>query len=104
MHFLALLSLGALAAASPIVVKPIVVKRQYTLDDTENQLTDGTPCRDLTILFARGTLEGGNVGEVAGPPFFQAVANMTGAAAVAVQGVSSAFPTSQHMNEEGELG
>jgi len=79
---LATLFLAVLAAANPIS------RRQYTGATSENQLTDGTPCRALTILFARGTTEAGNVGSLAGPPFFQAVANMIGSGDVAVQGVS----------------
>jgi cutinase len=71
----------AVAFASPLG------KRQYAGVSTENQLTDGTPCRAITILFARGTTEAGNVGSLAGPPFFQAVANEVGADNVAVQGV-----------------
>ena len=77
------LTLASLAFAGP------VTRRQYAGVDTENQLTDGTPCRELTILFARGTTESGNVGTLAGPPFFQAVADEIGSSNVAVQGVSS---------------
>ena len=66
-----------------------IAKRQYAGQDTENQLLDGTPCRAITILFARGTTESGNVGTLAGPPFFQAVSNAVGAGNVAVQGVSA---------------
>ncbi|KAK4546319.1 hypothetical protein LTR36_001996 [Oleoguttula mirabilis] len=79
---LSLLALASLAFASPIT------KRQYIGATTENQLTDGTPCRAITILFARGTSEAGNVGSLAGPPFFQAAVNMVGSADVAVQGVA----------------
>lgn len=78
--FLALLPL---ALASPVDIE----KRQYAGVTTENQLTDGTPCRAVTILFARGTTEPGNVGELAGPPFFQALVTDIGASNVAVQGV-----------------
>jgi len=85
-----LLCLG-LAVASPIS------KRQYTGVTTENQLTDGTPCRAITILFARGTSEPGNVGELAGPPFFQAVVSLTSANDVAVQGVGDPqHPRGEH--------
>lgn len=80
---LSLCILPALSFATPIV------KRQYANNDTDNQLMDGTPCRALTIIFARGTFEQGNVGTVAGPPFFQAVVGMTAADKVAVQGVST---------------
>ena len=82
MQLFSLLAFAGLALSSPIV------RRQYVGSDTENQLTDGTPCRAITILFARGTTESGNVGTLAGPPFFQALANEVGASDVAVQGVS----------------
>ncbi|KAK1055365.1 hypothetical protein LTR74_015742 [Friedmanniomyces endolithicus] len=84
MKLLLSLSLAALALANPIE------KRQYVGQNTENQLTDGTPCRAITILFARGTTESGNVGTLAGPPFFQAVVGKVGASKVAVQGVDYA--------------
>ncbi|KAK0264378.1 hypothetical protein LTR91_009340 [Friedmanniomyces endolithicus] len=84
MKLLLSLSLAALALANPIE------KRQYVGQNTENQLTDGTPCRAITILFARGTTESGNVGTLAGPPFFQAVVGDVGASKVAVQGVDYA--------------
>lgn len=62
------------------------VRRQYT-SDTENQLNDGTACRAVTIIYARGTSETGNVGELVGPPFFDAVAADIGTDNLAVQGV-----------------
>nr|POE95407.1 cutinase [Quercus suber] len=74
--------LSAWAYANP------VDKRQYSNVNTENQLTDGTACRAVTIIFARGTFESGNVGSLTGPPFFQAVANLLGSSSVAVQGVA----------------
>ena len=61
---------------------------QYSGADTENQLTDGSPCRAVTIIFARGTTESGNVGNSAGPTFFQAVADSIGTSNLAVQGVA----------------
>ena len=97
MKFLAFTALASLALSSPIDIE----KRQYTGVTTENQLTDGTPCRAITILFARGTTEAGNVGSLAGPPFFQAVANAVGAGNVAVQGVRASADHSVRY-EEGE--
>lgn len=94
---LALMPFLGLAMAAP-APRVLPVKRQYTGVDTENQLTDGTPCRELTIIFARGTTEPGNVGTLAGPPFFQAVANMIGASNVAVQGVSLTSPMKKVMD------
>lgn len=44
-------------------------------------------CKPYTVVFARGTLELGNVGILVGPPFFQALKDRLGAANLAVQGV-----------------
>lgn len=41
----------------------------------------------MTVIYARGTTEQGNVGSVAGPPFFDALDAMMGAGNVKVQGV-----------------
>lgn len=54
---------------------------------TRNDLVNGG-CSPVTIIFARGTLELGNVGSLAGPPFFNALADMIGASNVAAQGVN----------------
>ncbi len=55
---------------------------------TRNDLIDGSPCKDLTVIYARGTSESGNVGSIAGPPFFSALASSLGASKVDVQGVA----------------
>ena len=55
---------------------------------TQNGLSGD--CKDVTIIFARGTSEMGNVGSVAGPPFFQALAEKIGNDKLAVQGVEYA--------------
>ncbi|KAF2003545.1 carbohydrate esterase family 5 protein [Amniculicola lignicola CBS 123094] len=53
---------------------------------TQNDVKNGV-CAPMTILFARGTTEQGNMGTLAGPPFVQAVGAMMGAGNVAVQGI-----------------
>ncbi|KFY07955.1 hypothetical protein V492_06679 [Pseudogymnoascus sp. VKM F-4246] len=55
--------------------------------DTRNDLTDGSACKAVTVIFARGTTESGNVGAFAGPPFFSALATAIGTDNLAVQGV-----------------
>jgi cutinase len=75
-----LLLLASHSLASPI--QP----RQTFSGDTDNGLSG--PCKAYTVIFARGTTETGNVGTVAGPPFFQALASRVGAGNLAVQGVS----------------
>lgn len=68
------------------------LSRRYFDSPVQNDLVNGTPCRAITIIFARGTFEEGNVGSVAGPPFFQAVADIVGTGNVAVQGVNLSNP------------
>jgi cutinase len=62
--------------------------RQFT-GNTYNQLTDGTPCRPVTLVYARGTTQDGNVGDPAavGPIFFNNLASRIGLSNLAVQGV-----------------
>ncbi|KPM36325.1 hypothetical protein AK830_g10251 [Neonectria ditissima] len=55
---------------------------------TQNGL-DGD-CKAVTVIFARGTTETGNVGTSAGPPFFEALATKLGDGKLAVQGVEYA--------------
>jgi cutinase len=55
---------------------------------TQNDVANGSGCKAMTVLFARGTTEGGNMGTIAGPPFVSAIGKMMGGAAnVAVQGI-----------------
>ncbi len=41
----------------------------------------------MTVIFARGTTEQGNVGTLSGPPFFDALSKVIGVKNLAVQGV-----------------
>ncbi|KAF2488417.1 cutinase, partial [Lophium mytilinum] len=54
-----------------------------------NELIDG-PCKKVTIIFARGATQPGNVGLLVGPSFLNAMAAVIGAANIAVQGVDYA--------------
>lgn len=64
-------------------------KRQGDLDVERNELTDiaGVGCKPITVIFARGTIELGNVGDLVGPPFFNNLDDLIGADNIAVQGV-----------------
>ncbi|KAM0323501.1 hypothetical protein ACHAQA_008781 [Verticillium albo-atrum] len=56
--------------------------------ETEREdLAEGAPCADVTVIFARGTTEPGSVGLVTGPPFFDALSEQLGTKTLAVQGV-----------------
>lgn len=58
------------------------------LGATRNDLIDGV-CKNLTLIFARGTTEEGNIGDIVGPPFVNALNTALGSAQVAVQGVNN---------------
>ena len=68
---------------------PALSKRQDDLDDERNDLTTvaGVGCKPITVIFARGTIELGNVGELVGPPFFNDLDDLIGSDNIAVQGV-----------------
>ena len=53
---------------------------------TYNEL--GGTCKTYTVIFARGTTEPGNVGILAGPPFFDALRSLVGSSALTIQGVN----------------
>ena len=55
---------------------------------TQNDLNNGSGCKAMTVIFARGTTETGNMGTIAGPPFVSAVGKMIGTDKVAVQGIT----------------
>ena len=57
--------------------------------ETRNDIVNGLPCKNFTLIFARGTFETGNMGGLVGPPFEQALVSMLGSAQVAVQGVNN---------------
>lgn len=60
------------------------ISKRLSLSDTRNQLHE---CRPVTVMFARGTTESGNVGAVVGPPFFNALDLAIGDENVGVQGI-----------------
>jgi hypothetical protein len=65
-------------------------KRQYS-SSSYNQLTDGTACHAISVIYARGTSQQGNVGDAAavGPLFFNQLASRVGGTSVlAIQGVT----------------
>jgi len=54
---------------------------------TESGVKDKTCCTDVTVIFARGTGETGNVGTVTGPPMFKSLRQKLGDGKVTIQGV-----------------
>lgn len=84
---LTLLSVPLVLAAPVIIAIPEGGLNIRQSSDTRNDLTDGSVCKAVTVIFARGTTESGNVGAFTGPPFFSALATAIGTDNLAVQGV-----------------
>ncbi|KAK7747906.1 hypothetical protein SLS53_001158 [Cytospora paraplurivora] len=85
-----LLSLGtAVAAPTSESAAHALVRRNYTTEYAE-QLVDGTPCRTVTVIYARGTGQEGNIGESTdvGPLFLDDLAAIVGTENLAAQGVN----------------
>jgi cutinase len=76
----AILGLVSLAVANPVKV------RQSRVGSTANEFVRGG-CRDIIMLFARGSTEVGNMGTIAGPPTANGLKQNFGGDAVAVQGI-----------------
>jgi hypothetical protein len=72
----------ALAVAGCVGVEP------QGSNPTRNDILDGI-CKPFTLIFARGTTEDPNLGNVVGPPFVLALEAVFGANNVAVQGVNN---------------
>lgn len=81
----ALLLLPAVVFASPIT-RRAGSTTTYTSGSTANDVANGV-CAPLTVIFARGTSEAGNIGSIIGPPLFQALSSDLNKH-VALQGVN----------------
>ncbi|KAF2007482.1 carbohydrate esterase family 5 protein, partial [Amniculicola lignicola CBS 123094] len=66
---------------------------------SENGVKNKNCCTDITIIYARGTSESGNVGSVSGPPMFKALRQKLGANRVTVQGVD--YPATSGVSSYG---
>lgn len=106
MKSFALLTLAAAAFAAPAV--PVLDERQFgggfgggrgggfggglggglggRVGSTANEFTSGG-CRDIIMIFARGSTEVGNMGTVVGPPVANELKSRYGADRVAAEGV-----------------
>jgi hypothetical protein len=80
------LGVSALPTPSFTPSSPADLVARHNWDVTRNDLVNGV-CAPVTVIFARGTVELGNVGALAGPPFFNALADIIGSQNLAVQGV-----------------
>ncbi|KAF1828557.1 cutinase [Decorospora gaudefroyi] len=80
------------ATAKILTPLQAVLARAAAIDTTQNDLARNAACADMTLIFARGTTEPGNVGLVTGPPFIDALNEQKGSASLSVQGVE--YPAS----------
>ncbi len=84
-----LFALSASASPTPIAshhpITKDALKERGNWAVTRNELSGA--CKPVTVIFARGTIELGNVGSFAGPHFFNALDDAIGASNVAYQGV-----------------
>ncbi len=80
MHYFELLPTFLL----PLVAFSAPVLESRQTGDTRNDVLNKV-CAPVTVVFARGTTETGNVGTLTGPPFFTALQSAVGQ--IAVQGV-----------------
>ncbi|KAA8913658.1 cutinase [Sphaerosporella brunnea] len=80
MKFPSIPSLLLLSTAAVAMPTATVRDDSTTRNDIKNGL-----CAPVSVIFARGTIEAGNVGSIAGPPFFNALTSAIGN--IAVQGV-----------------
>ncbi|KAF5635955.1 cutinase [Fusarium sp. NRRL 52700] len=110
-----LIALAALVYAAPVVEQPMAlaipgldtyfqphVKRcgkkgrpEYPgrfpyINETYNHIDDGTPCRNVTMIYARGMSQTGNVGgkDDVGPRLFNHLAEVIGPENLAIAGVN----------------
>lgn len=95
MKFIAFSASVVAVLAAPILETGTssLVRRNYTTD-TSDQLTDGTACRAVTAIYARGTWEDGNVGatDEPGVETYNNLAAIIGEDNLALQGVD--YPAS----------
>lgn len=76
---------SSFSSASPSFLKSRA--ERYVI--TANELVDGTPCRNVTLIYARGTTQEGNIGSAGdvGPLMINNITDIIGAERLAVQGV-----------------
>ncbi|PYH88759.1 cutinase [Aspergillus ellipticus CBS 707.79] len=82
------LLVGALATLAVATPMGDLQTRQF--DINSNDLESGS-CKDVTLIFARGSTELGNMGSVIGPPLCSSLKSKLGADKVACQGVGGQY-------------
>ncbi|PYH45980.1 cutinase family protein [Aspergillus saccharolyticus JOP 1030-1] len=92
-------ALATLAVASPVPAPaPELNQLQTRQTMNSNDLTSGS-CKDVTLIFARGSTEMGNMGTVIGPPLCTALKSKLGDDKVACQGVGGQYTAGLIQND-----
>ena len=75
--------------ASTAIAAPLATPQSTTSfgGSTKSDVQNGV-CKPITLLFARGTSEGGNIGSSVGPPLERQLESTFGVAKIATQGVN----------------
>ncbi|GKZ23171.1 hypothetical protein AbraIFM66951_002107 [Aspergillus brasiliensis] len=82
---------ATLAVSTPLATDPgSLYARQFGTGSTANDLESGS-CKDVTLIFARGSTEIGNMGSVIGPPLCDNLKSKLGSDKVACQGVGGQY-------------
>jgi len=76
--------------ASPIPTENVIIRLQARQSDESDELINGA-CKKVTFIFARGSLEAGNMGSIVGPQVCSDLKSTLGADVVACQGVGSPY-------------
>ncbi|CZR63011.1 probable cutinase 3 [Phialocephala subalpina] len=84
---LAIATFIGVITATPVPRNPTLDARQ---SDTSDELVDGA-CKTVTFIFARGSLESGNMGTLVGPQTCSDLKTTLGDDQVACQGVGSPY-------------
>ncbi|KAJ3495439.1 hypothetical protein NLG97_g3397 [Lecanicillium saksenae] len=87
-------------ACSEIAAGEVLLGKAFNLQSDSNS----NGCADVTIVYARGTCDPGNVGVLVGPPFFQAVAKALSGKSVNVQGVAYPASVDGYLNADSAAG
>jgi len=82
---------AALANPIPGAVEfdSVQLESRQTTSESDELLTG--PCKDVTLIFARGSTESGNMGTIIGPPLCNDLKASLGASTVACQGVGPPY-------------
>ena len=80
----------------------IITNGEQTLANTFDISTssDRSGCADVTLVFARGTCDPGNVGALVGPPFIDALGSALGGRSLSVQGVGYAASVDGYLDQD----